>query len=50
MELGWRRWHAAESALWQKMELKGCLSLSDRMDIEAFFFYFFFLIHLKGSL
>lgn len=40
MELGWGRWRAAESALWQKMEIKNFLSLSDRIDVEASFFFF----------
>ena len=43
MELGWRKWQAAESALWQKMELKGFLSLSDKMDVKAFLFISFSL-------
>lgn len=37
MELGWRRWRVAESAERQKRELKGFLSISDRMDVEPSF-------------
>lgn len=38
---GMEKVQSAESALWQKMELKACLSLSDRMDVEAFFSFLF---------
>lgn len=37
-----RRWCTAESALWQTLELKGFLSLSDWIDVKAFYFPLFF--------